>query len=219
VKGPNTASDGSGPLDVPSGAICRVILWDEHRHRQQEVSKIIVSTGTQPVIVGNSFDFYSIESSTECFAAAANTGAEAGGVGMQVIRALKTKGFKVIAYEDGAERWPIGTKCLPLLAGAVQLFDSSRPDFWRQLCETIHRLISVETQKQSDADNIKSIMRGLGIIGESAAMMTFSALLSGTARSAIWRCSSRARPARARKLSREPYTSWTQSAIKGLSSQ
>ena len=45
---------------------------------------------------------------------------------MDTIRDLKTKGFKVIAYEDGAEGWPIGTKCLPLLAGAVQLLDNSR---------------------------------------------------------------------------------------------
>jgi transcriptional regulator with PAS, ATPase and Fis domain len=149
-----------------------VILWDERRQREQEISKLISSTGFLPVAIEDSCDPHLIEFSTNCFIAVVNTGPTAAGVGMQLIGDLKAKGFKVIAYEDGAERWPIGTKCLPLLAGAVQLFDSSRTGFSRQLRETVHRIVCVETQKQSDADNIKAIMRGLGLIGESAAMMT-----------------------------------------------
>jgi DNA-binding NtrC family response regulator len=172
VKAPKTPSDRSGQFGGPTESAHRIILWDEHRHRQQEISRIIVSTGTQPVAVGDSSDPYLVEFSTKCFIALSSTGAAAAGVGMQLIRDLKTKGFKVIAYEDGAERWPIATKCLPLLAGAVQLFDSSRTDFPHELRETIERIVRVETQKQSDADGIKSIMRGLGMIGESAAMMT-----------------------------------------------
>jgi two-component system response regulator PilR (NtrC family) len=172
VKGPKTESDRSDEFGGSTASACRIILWDEHRHRQQEISKIILTTGTQPVVIGDSSDRYLVEFSTKCFVAVASTGAAAAGIGMQVIRDLKTKGFKVIAYEDSAEGWPIGTKCLPLLAGAVQLFDSSRTDFSRQLRETIHRIVCVETQKRSDAANIKATMRGLGLIGESAAMMT-----------------------------------------------
>jgi two-component system response regulator PilR (NtrC family) len=171
VKAPNTESDRSVSSAALSETLCQVILWDEHRHRGQEISKLIGSTGLQPVAIEDSSDRYLIEFSTKCFVAVASTGPAAAGVGIQVIRGLKAKGFKVIAYEDGAECWPIGTKCLPLLAGAVQLFDSSRTDFSRQLRETIDRIVCVETQKQSDADDIKSVMRGLGMIGESAAMM------------------------------------------------
>lgn len=172
MKSPNAESDRSGPLGAPCETCCRVILWDDLRHRQQEISDLISSTGLQTVAMEDSCDRHLIPFSTRCFVAVASTGAGAAGVGMQVIRDLKTKGFKIVAYEDGAERWPIGAKCLPLLAGAVQLLDSSRPDFSRQLCETIHRIVSVETEKQNDADNVKSAMRGLGIVGESAAMLT-----------------------------------------------
>jgi len=55
---------------------------------------------------------------------------------MQVIRDLKTKGFKVIACEEGAGSWPIKTKCLPLLAGAVQLLDTFNTEFTRQRTPT-----------------------------------------------------------------------------------
>ena len=172
MKGPNAESDRSGSRGLQSDTISRVILWDEHRHRQQEISTLIENAGLQPVNIKDPSDRSLVEFSTKCFVALASTGAAAGGIGMQVIRDLKDKGFKVIAYEGGAERWPIGTKCLPLLAGAVELFDSSRTDFSHQLHETINRLVCVETQKQGDEDNIKSIMRGLGMVGGSAAMMS-----------------------------------------------
>jgi len=147
------------------------MLWDENRQRQQEVSKIIESAGLQPIPIEDSSDCFRIEFSAKCCIAAVTTGPAASGVGMRIIADLKAKGFKVIAYEEGAEGWPIGTKCLPLLAGAVQLFDSSRTDFSRQLRETIDGIVCVETQKASEGDGIKAIMRVRGLIGESAAMM------------------------------------------------
>ena len=172
MKDPNTKSNRSRALGSPPESPRRVIISDEHLDRQQEISRIVANAGLQPLVIGDSSKCSLLEFSTKCFIAVASTGAAGAGVGMQVIRDLKTRGFKVIAYEDGAERWPIGTKCLALLAGAVELFDSSGADFLRQLREAIDRIVCVETQKQSDADNIKSVMRGLGMIGESAAMMT-----------------------------------------------
>jgi DNA-binding NtrC family response regulator len=148
------------------------MLWDQNGQRRQEISKIIESAGLQPIAIEDSSDCVRVEFSAKCCIAVVTTGPVASGVGMQVIADLKAKGFNVIAYEDGAESWPIGMKCLPLLAGAVQLFDSSRTDFSRQLCETIDGIVCVETQKRNEADSIKATMRRLGLIGESAAMMT-----------------------------------------------
>jgi transcriptional regulator with PAS, ATPase and Fis domain len=172
VKDPNTKSDRFRAVGSPLESPRRVIIWDEHLDRQQEISKIIASAGMQPLVIADSSKCSLIEFSIKCFVAVASIGGAAGGGGMQVISDLKAKGFKVIAYEDGVECWPIGTKCLPLLAGAVELFDCSRADFSDRLGEAIDRIVCVETQKHSDANNIKSIMRGLGLIGESAAMMT-----------------------------------------------
>jgi two-component system, NtrC family, response regulator PilR len=159
------------PLGWVPESECRVILWDEHRDHQREISQVINSLGAQPVVISDSSELRLIEFSTKCFVAVASTGAMAGGAGMHLIRNLKAKGFKVIAFEDGARSWPIKTKCLPLLAGAVQLFDSSKAEFLRELREIIERIVRVEAQKRSDEQSIRAIMRGLGMIGESAGMM------------------------------------------------
>jgi len=105
-----------------------------------------------------------------------DTGAMAGGAGMHVIRDLKAKGFRVIAYEDGAGSWPIKTKCLPLLAGAIQLFDSSRTEFPHELRETIERIVRVESAERSDEHKIRTSCM-LGNVGESAGMMAFSGVI------------------------------------------
>ena len=171
MKDPHSESDRFREFGSAPKSERIVLLWDECRDRQQEISKIINCTGAQPVACGDFSDRRLIDLSANCFVAVASTGAMAGGAGMHVIRDLRAKGFRVIAYEDGAGSWPIKTKCLPLLAGAIQLFDSSRTEFPHELRETIERIVRVETQKRSDEHKIRTTMHGLGMIGESAGMM------------------------------------------------
>jgi len=149
-----------------------VILWDEHSHRRQGISQIIVDANAQPMIIEELCGLRVVRYSRDGCVAVVSTGALACGFGMEIIRDLKAKGFKAIAYEDGTESWPIRTKCLPLLAGAVQLLDSSKQTFPRDLCEAIEGIVRIETQKRRDADKVKATMRALGLIGESAEMMT-----------------------------------------------
>jgi hypothetical protein len=54
VKGPNAEGNRSRLLDRPSESDCLVIIWDEHRHRRQEINKIIVSTKMQPIVIERS---------------------------------------------------------------------------------------------------------------------------------------------------------------------
>lgn len=165
-----------GDLFRPLGWVpepdCLVVLWDECRDREHEISRVIKNAGIQTVVVADFSELQLIEFSAKCFIAVASTGAMAVGAGMQVIRDLKAQGFKVLAHGQGAGSWPIRTKCLPLLAGAVQLFDSSATEFLSDLGAIIERIVRVETEKRSDEHNIRATMRGLGMIGESAAMMT-----------------------------------------------
>jgi two-component system response regulator PilR (NtrC family) len=147
-------------------------LWDERCDRLREITKILDSGGFQKAVIEKSSDSRLIQLSAKCFVAVASTGDAASGVGMDVIQNLKAKGFKVIAYEDGADSWPIRTKCLPLLAGAVQLYDSSKAEFSQKLRDRVERIVLAETERRSNEDNVKAIMRDLGLIGESNAMMT-----------------------------------------------
>lgn len=172
VKEADLESDLFRSLGRVPESDCLVVLWDECPDREQEISRVIKNAGIQTVAIDDSADLQLIELSAKCFVAVASTGAMAGGAGMQVIRDLKAKGFKVIAYGNGAGFWPIKTKCLPLLAGAVQLFDSSTAEFLPDLRKIIERTVGTEIQKRSDEHSIRATMRGLGMIGESAAMIT-----------------------------------------------
>ncbi len=152
----------------PEGG-CRVLLWDQRQSDCQKISKITKSAGAHPFLVQNLADLRLVQCCAQCCVAVAVTG-PIPGVGMQAIRDLKAKGFKVIACEEGTGSWPIKTKCLPLLAGAVQLLDSASADFARDLRQVIERIVCAEAQKRSEEREVTSTMRSLGMVGESATM-------------------------------------------------
>ena len=172
MERPNSESCGFGSLGrtVPK-AEWRVIVWEEHPDRWQRIGEIIAATGAEPVLVKEFSDLRFVKFFAGCFVAVVSTGAMAGGVGMQVIRHLKAKGFTVIACEDSVGSWPIKTKCLPLVAGAVRLLDSSREEFPNELRQRLERIARTEAQNRIEEQNTKAIMLGLGMVGESAAMM------------------------------------------------
>jgi DNA-binding NtrC family response regulator len=148
----------------------RVILWDERQNIGQKISTIIEGAGADPVPVNDLSDLRLIECCRECNVAVVVTGEIPDGVGMQVIRDLKTKGFNVIACEEGTGSWPIKTRCLPLLAGAVQLLDIFNTEFTRELLQVIGRVVRAEELKRSEERAVTETMRGLGMVGGSATM-------------------------------------------------
>jgi DNA-binding NtrC family response regulator len=149
----------------------RVIFWDERRDRRQKIMEIISAAGAQPVAIESLSDLRLAKFFARCCVTVVFTGAIPGGVGMQVIRHLKAKGINVVACEDGADFWPIKTRCLPLLAGAVQMLDSASAEFGRELHQAIEGIVRAEAQNRSEEQGIGEIMRGLGMIGVSAGMM------------------------------------------------
>ena len=171
VKEAHLEGDLFRPLGRVPESDCLVVLWDECRDREREISRVIENAGIQTAVVADFSELQLIEFSPKCFVAVASTGAMPVGAGIQVIRDLKAQGFKVLAHGQGAGSWPIKTKCLPLLAGAVQLFDSSATDFLSEMRTVVEQIVRIETEKRSDEHNIRATMRGLGMIGESAAMM------------------------------------------------
>ncbi len=150
---------------------CHVILWNERSKERQNVAGIIESTQARPFFVEGYSDLQLIERRAECTVAVVVTGQMPDGNGMQVIRELKTKGFKVIACEEGASSWPVRTKCLPLLAGAVELLDSLGANFSSDLRLLIERMLSAERQKSSEEQEVAATMRRLGLVARSSAML------------------------------------------------
>jgi DNA-binding NtrC family response regulator len=170
VEGLNPEAGGTGRSDCFDEGACRVILWDQRRSDLQKISKITKSAGAHPVFVEVLSDLRLVRCCAECCVAVVVTGSIPQGVGMQAIRDLKAKGFKVIACEEGTGIWPIKTRCLPLLAGAVQLLDTSSTEFPRDLRQLIERSMRAEAQKRSEELEVTAIMHGLGMVGQSATM-------------------------------------------------
>ena len=52
---------------------------------------------------------------------------------LTAMRALKKRGIPILAYGSDIDAWPVRVRCLPLLAGATQLLDSSKRDFDQEL--------------------------------------------------------------------------------------
>jgi len=172
VERPDSEVDGFGAFGHEAPEIgCRVLLWDEIRDRRRRIQEMMRAASVQPTVIEELSEVSLVEFSVQSCVAVALTGSVPGGAGIQVIRHLRTKGYKVIACEDGVESWPIKAKCLPLLAGAVRLLDSSTPEFQKELLQTIARIVRTEAQNRAEEQNTKATMRSLGMIGESSAMM------------------------------------------------
>jgi two-component system, NtrC family, nitrogen regulation response regulator GlnG len=171
VEVPDSTAGSLERYDWVAESAHRVILWDEHKGALQKISKIVRSAGARPVLIEELSDLPLLQHSTESCIAVAVTGAIPGGTGIQAIRDLKAKGFKVIACENGVGSWTIKVKCLPLLAGAVQLLDSSCAEFPCELREVIERIVRSEAQKRNEEQEVKATMRRIGMVGDSATMM------------------------------------------------
>ena len=93
-----------------------------------------------------------------------------GEIGLEGIRSLKRKGFRVICYEEDAQSWPLSKHCEVLLAGASLFLDSARREFGQDLQRHLAQLLQVEAGGQDDEARVKHVMRELGTVGESQAI-------------------------------------------------
>jgi len=148
-----------------------VVVCDSRPNRAQEISRVVREAGGEPLVIETKSAVARIKCSPmQCLAVVA-AGAPAACPEMHALHQLKQKGFKIIAYEDGAKSWSLRLKCLPLLAGAVQVLDSTAGEFGRKLHDHLEEMLYLEAKNQDEAQRIKSVMQGLGMVGESASMM------------------------------------------------
>jgi sigma-54 dependent transcriptional regulator, flagellar regulatory protein len=158
----------------PSDSASAVIVWDHHGARLQLVTRLISECEALPRWMGSFSAIQEVECSICSGIALVALGARPSPaeLGLEVIRTLKQKGFKIICYEDGAHAWPLGLQCHPLLAGSLKLLDSAKADFAAELHDWLIQLLRAEVVRKADEQRLKFTMRNLGIIGESAAMIS-----------------------------------------------
>jgi transcriptional regulator with GAF, ATPase, and Fis domain len=151
-----------------------VIVWDHQGARLQLVTRLISECEACPCWMESLSAVQEVECSLGFGIALVALGARPSpaDLGLEIIRTLKQKGFKIICYEDGAHAWPLGIQCHPLLAGSLKLLDSANVDFAAELCRLLTQLLHAERARRADEEKIKVAMQNLGIIGESDAIIS-----------------------------------------------
>jgi DNA-binding NtrC family response regulator len=150
------------------GLVPGILVYDKCPEHRAIICKIVSQVGARPVKVIN---VQQPKCSAECCIAVVGMGTEIDGAELQVVRELKATGFRVIACGDGSESWSVKVRCLPLLAGAGQLLDKAATNFTACLGRALEQALAIETKAQQEAQQIKSMMCAMGMVGQSAAMM------------------------------------------------
>jgi transcriptional regulator with PAS, ATPase and Fis domain len=90
---------------------------------------------------------------------------------LDAMHSLKGSGLSILTFADGVHNWPIRIRCLPLIAGASNLLDSSRPEFNSELFRLLIQLFQAEARREEDERRIKQNMIQAGVVGESQSMV------------------------------------------------
>jgi transcriptional regulator with PAS, ATPase and Fis domain len=80
----------------------------------------------------------------------------------------KSLGLEVIVYAHGVQEWPVRSKCVPLLAGATHLLDSSRASFRDELAKVLQRIFQSLDKKAREKEEVMQLMQRHGIVGISS---------------------------------------------------
>jgi transcriptional regulator with GAF, ATPase, and Fis domain len=165
----NTPSPGLDDFqDKTFGGASRIFVYDKCPAQRAIICKIISQTGARAIKLIN---VQQSRWSPKCCIAVVGMGTEIDGAELQIIRELKATGFRIFACGDGVESWSVKGRCLPLLAGAGQLLNKAASDFTSCLRRALEQALALEAKNQREAQQIKSVMRAMGMVGQSTAMM------------------------------------------------
>jgi len=146
----------------------RIGVYDNDSAQRATICKIISRIGARAIkMVHAQLPKYS----SKCCVAIVGIGTEIHDEELQIIRDLKATGFRILACGEGLELWSVKVRCLPLLAGAEQLLDKATPDFNERLRRALERMLALEKRNQEEAQQIKSTMGEMGMVGESAEIL------------------------------------------------
>jgi DNA-binding NtrC family response regulator len=89
---------------------------------------------------------------------------------LEIVQTFKSAGAATLCYADGADDWPLGRRCEPLLAGAQALLDSSKAGFSEDLAGWVRRLLTEARAQRESAGETRDCMLRLGLVGRSQTM-------------------------------------------------
>jgi two-component system nitrogen regulation response regulator GlnG len=164
------ASDGH---DTPEAAPI-VTLFDPNHARLHVVSEIVSECGAQPFWVESAAAIQNASGASPCSIAVVALGRAfpSDETSLAVIRTLKQKGFTILSHAPGTRAWPLRLRCRPLLAGALQLLDSDRPEFGSHLRSVLAQLLRARASQWREEEELRALMTRLGMVGKSPMMIS-----------------------------------------------
>lgn len=150
----------------------RVLLWDAATQRRSMISEMISAAGGKPQLVATGTPMVPVTQSGDFGIAliAVSTAPNEQEFALRGIEKVKAAGLTVIAYEDGIHHWSVRDKCRPLLAGAMRVLDSAAADFATDLPHLLQQIFQATDATDSDSDQIRTLMRENGLVGDSVAI-------------------------------------------------
>ena len=130
--------------------------------------------GANPRPVKNVLELSNLTASFQCNVALICLGDSAAPkmASLEAVRQLCQRGFTVLTCGNGVGHWPVAHKCLPFLSGAADLLDIAADDFFARLRDLLKQSVQAATAAQQEKLKLREIMGGLGIVGESPAMLS-----------------------------------------------
>jgi len=148
-----------------------VLICEEQDSRFRLISRIVMECGKKPL---RTSDCSTLDGLPLSRCAIALVGLEEcpafNSPALNPVRTLVRKGLRVMCYSNRPREWPLGKRCNVLLAGALTLFDTAKPDFARELKQTLAQVLLLESVRRAKEVRIKYEMGKLGLIGESNVM-------------------------------------------------
>ena len=152
-------------------SIARVAILDDVPESVRVVSRAVSSGGAVPTPITD-FSSKTIRSGPGTSIAVVALTEPGASSRIEAVRAFSENSVRVICYAPGIRSWPLGEQCRPLLAGAWKVLDSDAADFVTALRQLIVRHLEEESVRAEDYARIKSEMKSLGIVGESASLIS-----------------------------------------------
>lgn len=86
---------------------------------------------------------------------------------LELVRELTARAVPVLAYGDGASRWPLPSRCLSLLAGARHLLDGSAAAFCADVAARLRPILDAGSARSDQARRVEETMAEVGFVGRS----------------------------------------------------
>jgi transcriptional regulator with GAF, ATPase, and Fis domain len=164
--------------DVTFSVSPAIVVWDLRPERATQIQRAFREFGITIRVLESSDETESPchESGAVALVALGNSPAEHE-VAFALIRKFHQSNYLVVAFEDGASRWPLARRCHVLLAGAKRIFDSNAQEFLTDLRRQVVSTLEEISSRIKEEESIRKSMRDLGVVGESSAMMAIERLV------------------------------------------